>query len=74
MVTRTPQETLRTLLNRELTNALDDLNRAKWSFKDVKDLKTKYGQSGQTHQEILDQYQDAVDNLNNGQVWLVEGR
>lgn len=50
----------------------DDLERAKAAFKycTPKEMKQLYGQSGQTRQQILDEYQEHCDRVDEAVRWL----
>lgn len=49
----------------------DDLERAKMAFRNLstQQLNEQYGQSGQTHQQILDIYQERRNEVDNAIMW-----
>ena len=60
------------ILNKELTNAYDNLNRAKRICSNMSDydLDNRYGESNMTYKEMKDGYQKQVDTLLECMAWV----
>ena len=66
-----PKDRVLRIIKNELNNAEDNLYRANMQFvKMSDDLTLKYGQSGRTYGEILEQYQTEVSELKECIAWL----
>lgn len=59
-------------LERERAQAMDNLHRAKHNFHGLhhSQMNVRYGDNGETPQQIIDSYQKAYDDCNNAIAWL----
>jgi hypothetical protein len=59
-------------LEKERSQAMDNLHRAKHNFSGLhsSQMNVRYGDNGETPQQIVDTYQKSYDDCNNAIMWL----